>query len=84
MTVSGAAVTAVRPEEQKAARRWFQRHWARAKPAPAPVGLLVLANHDPVIRNGRGGRPLKIAGKQYRRGLYCLSLIHISEPTRPY
>jgi len=88
MTVSGAAVTAVRPEEQKAARRWFQRHWARAKPAPAPVGLLVLANHDPVIRNGRGGRPLKIAGKQYRRGLYCHAVskvvVHLPSPGKRF
>jgi alpha-galactosidase len=35
------------------------------------VGLVVLANNDPVQLNARGGRPMKIADKQYSRGLYC-------------
>jgi len=88
MSANGAAVTAVRPEEQQAARRWFLRHWARAKAAPAPVGLLVLANHDPVIRNLRNGRPLTIAGKKYRRGLYCHAvskvLVHLPSPGKQF
>jgi len=71
MATTQAAVTTVRPEERQAARAWFRRHWVQPGPAPAPVGLLVRANHDPVIRNHRGGRPLTIARKPYRRGLYC-------------
>ena len=35
------------------------------------MGLVVLANNDPVQLNARSGRPLKIADKQYSRGLYC-------------
>ena len=35
-------------------------------------GLVVLANHDPVLRNTRGGgRPLTIGKTPYTRGLYC-------------
>jgi hypothetical protein len=51
--------------------------WAGAKfkgvvaGAPPAVGLVVLANHDPVQLNSRAGRPMQIAGKQYTRGLYC-------------
>jgi alpha-galactosidase len=41
-----------------------------ASGAPA-AGLRVLANNDPVQLNARAGRPLKIADKQYSRGLYC-------------
>ena len=37
----------------------------------AEAGLIVLANNDPVQKNARMGRPLKIADKQYYRGLYC-------------
>jgi len=39
-------------------------------PAVAP-GLAVLANNDPVQRNGRNGKPMNIAGTKYTRGLYC-------------
>ena len=35
------------------------------------VGLFVIANHDLVIRNERGGKPLKLGETQYNRGLYC-------------
>ncbi|MGB2821524.1 MAG: alpha-galactosidase [Phycisphaerae bacterium] len=88
MSARGAEVTAVTREEQKACRQWFERHWARAKPAPPPVGLLVLANHDPVRRNGRGGQPLRIADKQYRRGLYCHAVskvvVHLPSPGREF
>lgn len=52
--------------------------WAAAKfggiaerpPASAP-SLTVLANNDPVQRNARGGRPLRIANTEFTRGLYC-------------
>jgi alpha-galactosidase len=88
MTTSGAAVTAVRPEEQNAARRWFQRHWAEGKPAPDPVGLLVLANNDSVLRNSRDGRPLRIGGKEFRRGLYCHAVskvvVHLPSPGKSF
>jgi len=33
--------------------------------------LVVLANNDPVQKNGRGGKPMNIAKKPYTRGLYC-------------
>jgi alpha-galactosidase len=43
------------------------------KPArPAAAGLLVLANHDAVLLNGRpDGRPLKIGQSEFRKGLLC-------------
>ncbi|MGC8743948.1 MAG: alpha-galactosidase [Verrucomicrobiia bacterium] len=34
-------------------------------------GLYVVANHDPVIKNQRAGRNLKIADTEFNRGLYC-------------
>ncbi len=51
--------------------------WAQAKfcgvPAPKTdtAGLTVLANHDPVQRNTRGGKPLRLGNRQFERGLYC-------------
>jgi alpha-galactosidase len=54
------------------------RAWAAAKFEGAPEsstaktpGLLVLANNDPVQKNSRGGKPLRIAMTEYSRGLYC-------------
>ena len=53
------------------------RHWVTAKfegvqaPRSAEPALIVLANHDPVWKNGRGPRPMHIVDKEYTRGLYC-------------
>ncbi len=64
------------------ARQWLKTHLLECKiesptiiplevpKAPIPR-LEVLANHDPVIPNSRGPRPLTLGSTQYRRGLYC-------------
>jgi alpha-galactosidase len=67
------ASTAPTSEEMATARRWVA---AKFESPPQRVelrpGLVVLANHDPVVQNTRGeGRPLTIAGATYDRGLYC-------------
>lgn len=41
-------------------------------------GLYIHANHDPVIKNERAGRPLNIAGILYTNGLYCHAFSKIS------
>ncbi len=60
------------PEEMTLLGRWVA---AKFEPPPAAPkvepGLLVLANHDPVLRNARGPAPMHIADKEYTRGLYC-------------
>lgn len=59
------------------------RAWATAKfegaivDAPPAAGLYVIANHDPVQKNGRAGRPMNIAGVRYERGLYCHAVSRI-------
>lgn len=66
-----ALAGAVAPAELARRDAWIESSFAQAaadKPGPS---LRVLANHDPVIRNSRGGRPLNLAGKEYTRGLYC-------------
>jgi alpha-galactosidase len=70
--LSGAA-RAVTPSagEMLQTQQWLTSHFPSGQPAPHPVGLAVLANHDPVIRNSRGGRPLTLGDKQFTRGLYC-------------
>jgi len=59
-------------EELDEARQWSA---AKFEGAPAPhaaePALIVLANHDPVWKNGRGPRPMHIVDKEYTRGLYC-------------
>ncbi len=51
---------------------WLKERLLRLRtPGPSKEGLWVLANNDPVIRNRRGGEPLRIAGREYARGLYC-------------
>jgi len=69
---AGADAVSPRPEEMARARQWLATRLAapQAKQA-AKAGLLVLANHDVVVRNSRGPRPLTLGKAQYARGLYC-------------
>lgn len=65
----GAAPT---PAELDEARCWVAAKFEGVQAAPAPVACIeVLANNDPVQPNARAGHPLRIAGQEYTRGLYC-------------
>jgi len=60
------------PEEMGEASQWVAAKFKGVAAAERPsVGLVVLANNDPVQLNARGGRPLKIVDTQYSHGLYC-------------
>ena len=65
---------AVSPTEAELAeaRRWAA---ARLGGAEAPLGegpgIFVLANNDPIQKDGRHGLPLKISGASFRRGIFC-------------
>ncbi len=69
--------------EQLRARQWTTERFDKDGPPvqgsarPAVGGIEVLANHDPVLRNQRLGKPMKIGDVQYRRGLYCHAPSHI-------
>ena len=68
---SVAAVVAT-PEEIAISHRWISAKIEASPRNPRiEAGLLVLTNHDPVLRNTRGGRPLTIGETHYVRGLYC-------------
>jgi alpha-galactosidase len=65
---AGALVT---PAEMARRDAWLKASFDQL-PAEAPKpGLVVHANNDPVIKNGRFGKPMNLAGKEYTRGLYC-------------
>ncbi|NQT86189.1 NPCBM/NEW2 domain-containing protein, partial [bacterium] len=69
LPADGAVAT---KSERELLRRWIAAKFEAPKQVKtAEPGLLVLANHDPVSRNNRGGRPLRTGGKEYPRGLYC-------------
>ena len=67
-----AGATTVTPGEMTELNRWvaakLEGQAARVQPDP---GLKVLANHDSVIRNNRGGRPLRLGTTEFTRGLFC-------------
>ncbi len=67
---TGATVAS--PDELSESSRWVAAKFAgvQAEP-PRPTGLIVLANNDPVQKNQRAGRPLRIGDTPYVRGLYC-------------
>jgi alpha-galactosidase len=77
------SAVSVSPEELAEARQWSAAKFEGANPEPVrQPALVVLANHDPVIKNSRGGQPLRLGDQQYTHGLYChaFSKIHIQLP----
>jgi len=70
-TAAFALAGFVTPQEMARKDTWVNGSFAKPAEAKPPVGLHVVANYDPVIRNARGARPMTLAGKQYKRGLYC-------------
>ena len=60
------------PGEMAEARRWVAAKFEGiADSRPVQPGLYVLANNDPVQKNARGGKPMRMGETQYARGLYC-------------
>ncbi len=67
LQVAGVTVT---PEELAERRNWVEARFEnRQPPPPTNAALVVLANHGPVIRNGRAGKPLRIGEQDFLRGL---------------
>jgi len=82
MAGSAPAGPSAKSKQMQSKARWLAQRllapkWMEgpAPPAPKPAkpkpGLVVLANNDPVTRNARGGKPMRIGKRQYTRGLYC-------------
>jgi len=80
--VPGWAAGFVQPEEMARKDRWVKKHLLKCRLKPVPLrppelpsepqpGLTVLANNDPVVRNERGGKPLRLGDTTHARGLYC-------------
>jgi len=65
--LAGGAIT---PEELTERRNWAAARFEnRQPPPPTNAALVVLANHGPVIKNARAGKPLRIGGQDFTRGL---------------
>ena len=70
---SGHAQSAVPTEVEMAEmRRWVGAKLDGEMVEPVIENAIeVRANHGPVQPNARGGKPMRVAGTQYARGLYC-------------
>ncbi|MBN2293985.1 MAG: alpha-galactosidase [Pirellulales bacterium] len=69
---STTQATSVHPDEMAEARRWIAAKLEGVGPQrPKGPGVTVVANHHPVQKNARHGKPMNIAGTTYTRGLYC-------------
>ncbi len=71
------AVTPTEAERAEAARWTAAKFQGNATLPPPTAGLRVLANHDPVQLNARGGRPLHFGDRTSSRGLYCHAPSHV-------
>lgn len=71
-TIQLCRAVSVSPDELAQSRRWVAVRFEGAQQTrPLQPGLVVQANHDPVIKNGRGGKLLRLAGQEFTRGLDC-------------
>ena len=77
--------------------QWVQKNLAAVReiraetptrPREPESGLFVLANHDPVQKNSRAGKPMKLGTTEYTRGLYCHApsrlLVRLPRPGRTF
>ncbi len=72
MTAQLAVCPLVTPDEMAEAHRWTAAKFEGVvRPMEPTPGLTVLANNDPVQRNERNHGPMRMSGREYRRGLYC-------------
>ncbi|HNY86080.1 MAG TPA: NPCBM/NEW2 domain-containing protein, partial [Candidatus Hydrogenedentes bacterium] len=58
------------PDELATAARWARAKFAGDTALPPAPSLVVLENHNPVQKNGRFGKPLRIGETEHARGLY--------------
>jgi len=84
-----AYAVAAAPDEMWSARRWVCAKLLSIADVPLPdTRLTVVANYAPVGKNGRGGRPLRMAGHEYWQGLYCHAssriVAHLPEGARRF
>lgn len=88
-TVGPARATTVGNAELFQARTWVAAKFGgeQSQEAP-PASLRVLANHDPVQKNARNNRPMRIVDRTYRRGLYCHAvsklIVRLPGPARSF
>lgn len=72
-----------------ARQQWVNRHLVETQPRPSRAAQLqVEACHGGLLRNGRAGRPLLIAGQEYKRGLLAHAVsqvaVHLDSPGRTF
>ncbi len=62
----------VSPQELAEVRRWTAAKFEGVTPTRSTEpALVVFANLDPVQKNSRAGKPMRLANQEYTRGLYC-------------
>ncbi len=91
VAAASQAARAVAPsnDELATARQWAAVNFERAATPPTPApGLEVVMNHNPVHKNGRFGRPLKLGEVEYTQGLFCHAqsrvIVHLPEPAKQF
>ena len=67
---AAAGAVSPSPDELATADRWARAKFAGDTALPPAPSLVVLENHNPVQKNGRFGKPLRIGETEHARGLY--------------
>ncbi len=87
LMLTGSMCSALEPTagEMAQTRRFVAARFETSSEATAAKeGMLVLANHEAVQRNGRDGRTLRIGDMEYQRGLFCHAhseiVVRLAEP----
>ncbi len=86
---AGAPADVVTLADQQAAQRWAQTHLVEPRaPGPRQAELQVWACHGPLLRDGRAGGPLVIAGREFQHGLLAHApskiVVQLAAPGRTF
>ncbi len=72
LITSGAFAIAPTISEMKVQQQWVAEKLVGSDPGARDVpSLLIVENHDPVQKNARAGRPLRLGEQSFTHGLYC-------------
>jgi alpha-galactosidase len=75
-------------DELATSHQWAQTKFGGIEITPAVSWLEVVANHNPVQKNGRFGKPLRVGEAEYPRGIYCHAVskiaVHLPGPGKTF
>lgn len=72
LSLNAGHSVSVKPESMLELERWVAAKFEEKVPGvTGEARIEVIANHDPVQLNQRGGKPMRLGNREFSKGLYC-------------